>query len=131
MKIRTLKKFLKDYKPIIEVRLPDTISIHELHNFRLELNKIVGSRYLVYVCVVPSRPIDLLASISEDKILEFKEQWLKHLQSSKNIIAVLRKDDNVEFHTMSSIIIHSPFKMPLKLYHKKLQQIKDLAVKHQ
>lgn len=130
MKIRTLKKILKQYKPIIEFRLPDTIPQKDVEVFRRQVALITGNKFLVFVCQIPKEPISINSGIlDQDKLEEFRKEWLKYLNDSRGIVTILNKEDKVEFHSLDYIIIHSPFKMPINLYKAKLKQLKDLVNK--
>lgn len=126
MKIRTLKKFLKVYKPIIEFKLPDTIHPQDIEIFKRQVAQITGGKYLVFISQVPQFTV---TKPKDFDLEEFKKEWYKWVDSGIPIL--LSGDEEPSFQKISQdfITIHSPFKIPLSVYKSKLEQLKSLVNK--
>src|ERR1700748_3145805 len=128
MKIRTLKKFLKVYKPIIEFKLPNDIGHAELHRFRSEVSRILDNKYLVFISQIPPFKINP-PDVTKISLEQFKKDWEDYIKGGAPVI--LSDDEKIFFEEKSRdfITIHSPFKIPLSIYKNKLKQLNDLVTK--
>ncbi len=131
MKLRTLKKFLKVYKPILEIRIPPIITMEEMQNLRQKLRTVVGDKYLIFMIPCNDFPVTLqmsLDKVSEKDLEEFRQTWLQMIgQTGEPIMIKNSYGTEPEMTPLSYCTIHSPFKLPLKVYQKKLKEIQRLV----
>lgn len=134
MKIRTIKKLIRQYPPIIEIRLPERLNTQDVLEQLKYMKENKLPKYLKESLVVifpleePTGILKINSDIPQKKLDEFKEMWEKNLKSLN--VLTFSEGSKIEWIEPSFVTIHSALKDTLFIYEKTKERLNKLIRKY-
>lgn len=128
MKIRQLKKILKEFPPILVITYPYSMNIEDVMNLKRAIQSLYFNKkyegWKIFL-IEGSEPLKLLDNnIKEEQIKEFRKSWEEVLKN--NVTPILSFED-IEINLSPKLVeFISPFKIPIWLYKSKVQKIENM-----
>lgn len=126
MKVRQLKKLLKEFQPILVIKYPIVMSMSDLHNMRQELIRCGHVKNFRVFFIRQPEPLIITPDIKDIDVKEFIRVW----QEQGQIITHGSIQSCMPLETDEPIYIISPLKIPVWMYKARLKKLEDIVKKY-